>query len=62
MCIEPQRTRGYRRIHTGVLPPCGFIAAVMDLAVVSPAQRHRELIAYLATERAVLSEAQMMGI
>ena len=28
----------------------------------APAQRHRELVAHLATERGMLGEAQMMGI
>ena len=34
----------------------------MDLTVVSPTQRHGELIAHFAAERAVLREPQMMGI
>jgi hypothetical protein len=62
MCVEPQRARGDRRIDTGLPPPCGFIAAAMDLAVVPSAKRHGELIAHLTAECAVLSEAQMMGI
>src|SRR5437588_9098954 len=34
----------------------------MDFAMVSPAQRHRELIAHLATERTRLRKTQMMRI
>ena len=34
----------------------------MDLAMVSPAQRHRELITHLATERTRLHKTQMMRI
>jgi hypothetical protein len=34
----------------------------MDLTVVTPAQRHGELIAHLASECAVLREPQVMGI
>src|SRR5215467_8468538 len=34
----------------------------MDLAMVSTAQRYRELIAYLATERTRLRKTQMMRI
>ena len=44
------------------LPPCGFIAATMDLTVVAPAQRHGELIAYFSPACAVLREPQTMGI
>ncbi len=34
----------------------------MDLAVVRATERHRELVAHLATERTRLREAQMMRI
>ena len=40
----------------------GFIATAMDLAMMAPAQRHGELIADFAAERAVLREAQMVGV
>lgn len=48
--------------------PCGpfatfvFVATAMDLAMMAAAERDRGLIASLAAERSVLSEAQMMGI
>ena len=57
-----RRAGGDGRINAGVFPPCGFIATAVDLAMMSPAQRHGELIADLAAERAVLCEAKMMGI
>ena len=59
---QPQRAGGDGRIDTSLLPPRGFIATAMDLAVVAPAQRHGELIAHFSPERAVLREPQMMGI
>ena len=62
MRLQPQRAGGDGRIDTGLFPPCGFIATAMDLTVMAPAQRHGELIADFAPERAVLREAQMMGI
>ena len=62
MRLQPQRAGGDGRIDTGLLPPSGFIATAMDLAVVAPAQRHGELIAHFSPERAVLREPQMMGI
>jgi hypothetical protein len=34
----------------------------MGLAMMAPAQRHGELIADLSAERAVLREAQVMGV
>jgi hypothetical protein len=34
----------------------------MDLTVMAAAQRHGEFIAHFSTERAVLREAQMMGV
>ena len=62
MRFQPQRAGSDGRIDASLFPPCGFIATAMDLAMMAPAQRHGELIADLAAERAVLREAQMMGI
>ena len=44
------------------LPPGGLITAAMHLAMMSPAQRHRELIADLPAERAALRVTEMMSI
>ena len=60
--LQPERAGSDSRINAGIFPPCGFIATAMDLAMMAAAQRHGELIADLATECAVLREAQMMGI
>jgi len=62
MAFEPQRASRHRRVYASLPPPCGFIATAMDLAMVSSTQWDDELIADLASERPVLSEAQMMGI
>ena len=62
MRLQPQRAGGDGRIDTGLAPPCGFIAAAMDLTVVAAAQRDGELITHFSPERAVLREPQMMGI
>ena len=62
MRLQPQRAGGDGRIDTGLLPPSGFITRAMDLTVVAPAQRYGELIAHFSPERAVLREAQVMGI
>ena len=62
MRLQPQRAGRDGWIDTGLDPPCGFIAATMDLTVVTPAQRHGEFIAHFSPERAMLREPQMMGI
>src|SRR5271169_2343539 len=62
MCLEPQRASGRGRIDRDLLPPSSFIAASMDLTVMSTTQRHGELIADLAPERPALREAQMVGV
>jgi hypothetical protein len=41
MGLQPQRAGRDGRIDTGLNPPSGFIAATMDLTVVTPASRPR---------------------
>ena len=60
--LEPERAGGADGIDPGILPPCGFVAAAVDLAMMAAAQRDGELIADLASERAVLREPKMMRI
>ena len=62
MRFEPQRSRHPGRIDSELIPPSRFIAVTMQFAMMSPAQWHRELVAHLAAEGAVLRKAQMMGI
>ena len=62
MRLQPQAPGSDGRINASIFPPCGFIATAMDLTMVSPAERHGELIADLAAKRPVLGKAQMMGI
>ena len=62
MRLQPQRASGDGWINAGILPPGGFIAKAMGLAMMPPAQRHGELVTCLAAQRAVLREAQMVGI
>ena len=62
-CVFSQRVRALdSRIDTGLAPPCGFIAAAVNLAMMPTAQRDRELIADLPPKRSALRKAQMMGI
>jgi len=50
MAFQPENASGHRRIDTGLYPPCRFITAAMDLAVVAPAERDGKLIADLTAE------------
>jgi hypothetical protein len=59
---EPQRAGGTGRVKPDFLPPSGFTAMTMKLPMMSPAQRHRELVADFAGERPILGKAQMMRI
>jgi hypothetical protein len=43
MRFEPQRSRGLGRIEAALLPPRGFITVTMQLAMMAPTQRDREL-------------------
>jgi hypothetical protein len=60
--LRPQLRGGGKGVDTGVLPPLGFIAAAMKLAVVTTAKRDRELVTHLASESPGLGKAQMMSI
>jgi hypothetical protein len=60
--FEPQRPSNDGRIDAGVLPPPGFIAATVDLAMMSSAQRNGELIADLAPEGSALRKAEVVSI
>jgi hypothetical protein len=57
---EPQRASGAPRVKPEFLPTPGFIAVTMQLAMMSPAERHREFIADLAAECTRLREPQMV--
>ena len=60
--MGPQAPGGADRVDAGIAPPRGFITRSVHLAVVATAQRDDEFVAYLAPERTILGEAQMMGI
>jgi hypothetical protein len=62
MGCKPQRAGGREWIYSAVSPPQCLIAAVMDLTVMRTAERHRELIAHLATEGSRLRKAQVVSI
>jgi hypothetical protein len=47
---KPQDAGDNSRINLSLSPPCGFIAAVVNLAMMPSTQRHRELVTDLAPE------------
>ena len=59
---EPQRAGGPGRIEPAFLPPSGFITVTMELAMMSPAERDRELVTDLAAKSAVLREPQVVRV
>ena len=54
--VLPKSKRYRDGIDADLGPPCCLVACTMKLAVVDAAQRHRELIRYLAAECAWLRE------
>jgi hypothetical protein len=50
MCPQPKRAGYGGSIDSGLTPPSRFIAAPMHLAMMTTAERDRELIADLAAE------------
>jgi hypothetical protein len=51
MRLQPEPASNGRRVDAGIFPPSNFIPTAVHLAMMSPAQRHSELIADLAPER-----------
>jgi len=62
MRFQPKRARLGDCIDCRSLPPNRFVAAVMDLAVVSAAERHSEFVTDLTSERVRLRKAKVMCI
>jgi len=60
--LSPKLQSYFCRVDADLPPPRGFVAGAVDLAMVSSAQRHGELITDLAAGCAVLCEAQVMRV
>jgi hypothetical protein len=54
MVIAPSPLSGLNRINSEFLPPCEFVAALVELAMVKPTERDGEFVADCALERALL--------
>ena len=59
MCFQPKLSCSGEAIKLVTFPPCAFIHASVDLAMVPAAQWHRELVTDLASESARLGKAQV---
>ena len=55
--LPPQPKGDFDGVDAGVLPPGGFIAYAVHQTMMNAAERHRELVARLAAERARLQVA-----
>ena len=62
MPLQPENPSRGGRIDASLVPPHGFIAAAMHLAMMSPAQGYRKLVADLAAKGRRLGKAQLVGI
>ena len=62
MGFEPQHAGSCDGIKSEIAPPRRFIAAAVNLAVLSPTQRDDELIADLASKGAALGKSQVVSI
>ena len=62
MRLQPKGASRCGRIDACLLPPRGFIATAMDLAMVTAAERNREFIADLAAKRRWLQKSQVMRV
>jgi hypothetical protein len=62
MCFKPEFSGCYHRINPSVVPPLGFFAEAVHLAMVPAAQRNSELVAHFPPEGSTLSEPHVMGI
>jgi hypothetical protein len=64
MGFIPQALRDLEWIDVSIhgLPPFDFIAGPVQLTVMGPAQRHRELVTDLSPQGAGLGKSQMMRV
>ena len=58
----PKFTGYFNWIDTDLLPPCSLVACAMNRTVVDAAERHREFIAGLTSERSWLHVSKMMRV
>ena len=62
MARQPKYAGNIRRIDADVFPPYDLVTAVMNFAVMTPAQRYGEFIAHFPPERTALREAEVVSV
>ena len=62
MTFKPEAARGHGRINALLPPPGRFVAGTMQLTMVAPTQRNRELVADLSSHCPALGKAKVMGV
>jgi hypothetical protein len=62
MALQPKRASRGDSVDIGLVPPRGFITAAMHLAMMTTAERDRELIANLSPQSRGLCKPEMMRI
>jgi hypothetical protein len=60
--LSPKLTGGLDGVDAGILPPGGFIAYAVHQPMMDSTERHRELVARLATQGPRLQVAQVVGV
>jgi hypothetical protein len=60
--IVPELAGSHSGVDAGILPPGGFVAYPVHQPMMDAAERHRELVACLATQGPRLQVAQVMGV
>src|SRR6516164_361575 len=62
MVLQPERASRGGSIDTGLVPPRGFVTAAMHLAMMTTAERDRELVTNFSAQSRELSKTEMMRI
>ena len=62
MAFFPKPLGDLQRLNLEVSPPNNFVAGLMQLAMMTAAERHRELVADFQTQRSRLRKPQVMRV
>ena len=62
MALQPKHASRGCSINTGLVPPRGFVAAAMHLAMMTTTERDRELIANFSAQSRGLCKTEMMRV
>ena len=62
MALQPKHASRGCSINTGLVPPRGFVAAAMHLAMMTTAERDRELVTNFSAQSRGLCKTEMMRV